>query len=78
MLNDLRHGKGKLYSKNGKIIYYGEFFEDKFEGNGKYIYNNGDYYIGKWKDSKRNGKGILIDKKGKIKYIGIFIDDQCK
>ena len=36
--NGLKHGKGKVYYKNGNIIYDGDFVKGKREGNGKYIY----------------------------------------
>ena len=32
MQNDLRHGKGIVYDKNDKIIYEGDFVNDKYEG----------------------------------------------
>ena len=48
MLNGLQHGKGILYYKNGSIKYEGDFVKDKYEGNGKKIYKNGNYYIREW------------------------------
>ena len=33
MLNNVPHGKGILYYKNGNVKYDGEFVNDKFEGN---------------------------------------------
>ena len=56
MKNGLRHGKGILYYKNGNIKYEGEFFNDKFEGNGKYIFENGEYYIGKFLHNNSHGE----------------------
>ena len=53
MLNDVPHGKGIKYYKNGNIRYDGEIVNGKAEGNGKYIYENGDYYIGQWLNGKR-------------------------
>ena len=35
--NGLRNGKGTVYYSNGKIMYEGDFVNDKFEGYGKYI-----------------------------------------
>ena len=43
--NKLPHGKGIKYYKNGNIQYEGDFINGKREGNGKYIYDYGDYYI---------------------------------
>ena len=47
---------------------------DKFEGYGKYIYENGNYYIGKWLNNKMHGKGIEYYKNGNIKYEGDFVN----
>ena len=44
--NDLRHEKGTEYYPNGKIQYEGDWINDKREGNGKYIWENNEYYIG--------------------------------
>ena len=46
-MNGLKNGRGKEYYKNGKIKYEGDFINDKYEGYGKYIWENGEYYIGK-------------------------------
>jgi hypothetical protein len=32
----------------------------EYKGCGKMIYENGDYYIGQWKDNLRHGKGIIF------------------
>ena len=49
-------------SNNGKYI------------DGKYIYDDGKYYIGEFKNNKPNGKGIKYNKNGKILYDGDFIN----
>ena len=41
----LRHGKGTLYYLNGDIKYEGDFVNDKFEGNGKGYWEDGEYLI---------------------------------
>ena len=46
------------------------------DGFGKYIYENGDYYKGEWKNYLRNGKGKLFNKNGKIEYIGDWVNDK--
>ena len=51
------HGKGIIYYKNGNEEYNGDFVDDKFEGNGKYIWESGKYYIGEQKNNKIQGKG---------------------
>ena len=43
------------------------------EGNGKFIYENGDFYIGQFSNGIFHGEGILFDKDGEIEYEGTFI-----
>ena len=49
-------------------MYEGEFTKGNLEVNGKWIYENGNYYIGLFINRLRNGKGILYYKKGNIIY----------
>ena len=51
--NNIKNGKGILYYANGAIKYDGFFINDKFEGYGKYIDKNGQYFIGEWKNDLR-------------------------
>ena len=37
------------YYSNGNIKYEGDYINDKREGIGKYIWEDGKYYIGEWK-----------------------------
>ena len=60
----------------GKIKYDGEIFNDKFEGKGKYYYENDEYYIGLFKNGLKNGEGIEYYQNGNIKYEGEFVDDK--
>lgn len=53
------------------IIYEGQFKNDIYHGYGRYIYSNGNYYLGNWVDGKRSGWGKLVDKSGKI-YEGMW------
>ena len=55
--------------------YEGTFKDWKFNGKGKYIYENGDIYEGKFKDYKYNGYGKMIYKNGD-KYEGDFKDNK--
>ena len=48
------------------------------EGIGRYNYDNGEYYIGQFKDDSRNGKGIYYYKNGKIKFDCEWYDDQIQ
>ena len=69
-MNGLQHGKGKEYYKNDNIIYDGDFVNDKYEGNGKLIFENGEYYFGQWLNGLQHGKGKEYYKNGNIKYDG--------
>ena len=53
------------------IIYEGQFRNDIYHGYGRYIYSNGNYYIGSWQDGKRSGWGKLVDRSGKV-YEGMW------
>ena len=46
------------------------------EGKGKYIWEDGDYYIGEFKDGLKNGKGTSYYSNGKIKYEGNFLNNK--
>ncbi len=78
-----RNGYGKEYYKKGNIKYEGYFMDDKYDNEydekkegGKYYEENGDIYIGEFKNGKKNGNGILFDRNNEIKYAGEFKDDQ--
>ena len=57
-MNYLCHGKGKMYYKNNTIKYEGEYVNNKMEGNGKYIFENDNYYEGQFMNGLKHGKGI--------------------
>jgi len=50
--------------------------EDYNTNKRKFIYENGDYYIGEWLNGLRHGKGKLYYENGNIKYEGNFIKDK--
>ena len=50
LINKIPNGKGKEYYKNGNIKYEGDFINGKYEGKGKFIREDGNYYIGQWKN----------------------------
>ena len=54
----------------------GNFVNGKLEGKAKYIWENGNYYIGQFKNGKKNGKGIIYYKNGNIMYEGDFVNDK--
>jgi hypothetical protein len=48
---------------------------NKREGKGKYIYENGDYYVGDFVNGLYHGNGIEYYKNGNIRYEGEFKDN---
>ena len=46
---------------------------DEFNGDGTYYYNNGDIYVGEWKNGKKYGKGVFSWKSGDI-YEGNWVE----
>jgi len=56
-------------------IYEGEIVNKKREGYGRYIFNNGNYYIGQFSNGLRNGKGANYYKNTNIMHEGTFVDD---
>ena len=72
-----RNGKGKEYYKNKKIKYEGNFVDDEYDGDdGCFYYENGDIYIGQFKNGKKNGSGFIYDKDNNLKIEGEFLDDK--
>ena len=59
-----------------KKKYEGDYINDGYEGNGKYIGENGECYIGQWKNGLKHGKGTIYYSNGKIKYEGDYINDK--
>lgn len=85
--NGKKSGEGALYNKNGKLIYYGKFFNDKpteqYVSDNSYDsytfevinYPNGDKYIGELQDGKKHGQGLYIWESGDVWY-GEWDNDQ--
>ncbi|MCL2186500.1 MAG: tetratricopeptide repeat protein [Treponema sp.] len=57
---------------NGEL-YDGNLFNEKFTGNGKYVWSTGMIYEGDWVNGKFHGKGKFSDQHGNI-YEGDFVD----
>ena len=71
--NYKKNGKGREYYENGKIKYEGKFVDDKYEDmEAKFYYENGDLYIGEFKNGIMNGNGIIYS----TKYEGKFLNGE--
>lgn len=74
---DLKHGKGKVYSRDGILEAEGQFKEDMMTGQGTLYYTNGQAsYIGDLVQGKKHGRGDYYNEEGKIIYSGEFINDE--
>ncbi|MGG2073538.1 AAA family ATPase [Lysinibacillus irui] len=74
---DLKHGKGKVYSREGVLEAEGHFKEDAMTGHGTLYYGNGQAsYIGDLVQGKKHGRGDYYNEEGKIIYSGEFINDE--
>ena len=62
-----------MFDKNGKIMYSGEWYNDKPEGYGHTLDLEGDGYIGYLKNGFPNGKGKIY-KKNNLIYEGEFVN----
>ena len=68
---------GILYNKyTNEIIYEGELIDGKCDGNGKYIFDTGDFYVGEFKNGLREGNGTLYYKNKKMQYKGKWKNDK--
>ena len=57
-----------LFYKNNKLKYEGVFANDIFDKDGKYIFVNGDFYIGTFYNGLKYGKGKLYYKNRDLKF----------
>lgn len=74
---DLKHGKGKVYSRESVLEAEGHFKEDAMTGHGTLYYDNGQAsYIGDLVQGKKHGRGDYYNEEGKIIYSGEFINDE--
>ena len=55
--------------------YAGEYKDGKRDGQGTYIFSNGDKYVGEFQDGQRHGQGTYTFSNGD-KYVGEFKDGQ--
>lgn len=62
-VEDLRHGSGKYYFDSG--YYNGQWYEGERTGVGLFKHNNGDTFIGLYKNSKKSNLGVQYKKNGR-------------
>lgn len=53
-------GEGKYYIQTKKELYEGSFFEGRMSGKGRYLFANGDLFVGDYALDKRSGRGKLM------------------
>lgn len=77
MGNYKKQGMGRQVSDGtGNALYEGQQLNNKFNGFGRNIYNNGGYYIGFWKDGFKHGQGKNFDEKGVLLFQGEYHYDK--
>ena len=66
-----------MYNKKGKIIYEGEFKEDKYDGYGKLYYGNGESFEGKFSKGEKTeeGKEIKVNENLNEKAISNLVNN---
>lgn len=68
----------KTYEKKGKYIYTGEFLNNKFEGQGKKVFTNGNVFEGEFKNGKEEGNGVLQDAYDNILMQGVWVNGEYR
>ena len=64
-----RHGRGIYYWKKEDLTFIGYSINGKFNGPGKFIFNDGKIYEGNFINGILKGKGKIINKNGEIKNV---------
>ena len=64
-----------LDKKTNKIIYEGDLINGICDGKGKYIFENGDYFIGNFSNGLREGQGNQYYENKKLQYEGSWKSD---
>ncbi len=74
---DMKHGKGKVFSRQGVLEAEGHFKEDVMTGKGTLYYSNGQAsYNGDLVNGLKHGRGDYYNEEGKIIYSGEFINGE--
>ena len=75
-INNNNNNNNNNNINENNIFDYESLINDKYEENKKISYDNGDYYIGQYKNGLRNGKGTLYLSDENIRYEGDWINDK--
>jgi hypothetical protein len=67
------NGVARNFSIENDYIFEGLIYRNSAEGYGRYIKNDGSYYLGSYKDNKRDGYGTLYNPDGEIVFQGIWV-----
>lgn len=70
-MNGRRHGKGRLLSSTGVVLYEGSWEDDQRSGYGIAKHDGGDCHEGNYYRDKRHGPGVFLWADGD-KYSGNF------
>lgn len=70
MKDQQRHGQGKIFDSNSRLIYEGTFENDRFIQGCKYDIDGNKIYVGGFKNFQYHGKGEYETKS--IKRTGVF------
>ena len=70
-----KNGIRREYYKDGNLKYEGNFVDDEYDGDGEFHYENGEIYIGQFKEGKKNGDGYIFKDNNVIKN-GKFENDE--
>ena len=72
---DMIHGIGKYDHKQERVLYTGEFLNNRRSGFGR-LESKSFIYVGDWRDNKRNGLGYQVTISDNTSYFGMFDSDQ--
>ena len=72
---EVREGWGILVSNNGDQLYEGYFKNNRIQGKGRIIYEDGLVQEGHWQNELLNGKCKITEPNGNI-FIGNFVDNK--
>ena len=61
----LPHGKGRLYRKDGKMLYDGGWKEGKRHGQGEHYWKDGSKWIGTFREDAKYGFGEYVPSRTK-------------